>query len=442
LKINQKALKDNKVRDLLKVKKAEQAGSLLQKRRFYDTALEGRSNKRDKRKLGAFNFVQEGLYVKRGEQLRKRQALEELEQEEVKEEPEAKEELTVDDGRISLRKTVNLRPLDPVPDFEWWDLNVLVPRNEPLKIGEEGIEESEIFMEKITHFVQHPVPLKNEYVENINKMVVPVHRTPKEKKRLRKMKRVEKEKDKQDKVKFGIIPPPLPRITMRNYMQVLGKEAIADPSRVEQQVKTIVQKRQEEHLKRNESNMLTSAQKEAKMKRKHDRDIQNNECRVALFKVDKLAEPHLKFKVDMNAQQYHLGGYCFIADYTMAPSDTPNLVLVEGGTRAIKKYKRLMLRRIKWNEKSKQRAKAEGEEQEDDMDEVRVSLDQKCHLVWEGVVKKKTFEKWRVVDIRSEGEAKRLLAEKGCEHYWSMIVNFRPERAHGEEPDDLKKVLE
>lgn len=38
----------------------------------------------------------------------------------------------------------------------------------------------------------------------------------------------------------------------------------------------------------------------------------------------------------------------------MAP-DLPNMVLVEGGPKAIKKYKKLMLRRIKWNDLSKHR---------------------------------------------------------------------------------------
>jgi len=68
------------------------------------------------------------------------------------------------------------------------------------------------------------------------------------------------------------------------------------------------------------------------------------------------------------------------------------------------------------------------------MDNIKESLDKKCFLVWEGIVKKKNFERWRVVDIRSEGEAKRLLGEKGCEHYWNMVVNFIPERAEGDEP--------
>lgn len=29
--------------------------------------------------------------------------------------------------RISIRKTVNLKPLDPIPDIEWWDIAVLNP---------------------------------------------------------------------------------------------------------------------------------------------------------------------------------------------------------------------------------------------------------------------------------------------------------------------------
>lgn len=104
-------------------------------------------------------------------------------------------------------------------------------------------------------------------------MVIPVHLTEKEKKRLRKMKRVEREKDKQEKVKLGLMPAPPPKVKLSNYMKIMGKEAIADPSRVEQKVKKIVEKRLEDHLKRNESNKLTKDQREAKMKRRHERDI-------------------------------------------------------------------------------------------------------------------------------------------------------------------------
>jgi CheY-like chemotaxis protein len=50
---------------------------------------------------------------------------------------------------------------------------------------------------------------------------------------LRRMKRLDKEKDKQEKVKLGLMPVPLPKVKLSNYMKIMGKEAIADPSRVE-----------------------------------------------------------------------------------------------------------------------------------------------------------------------------------------------------------------
>ena len=66
-------------------------------------------------------------------------------------------------------------------------------------------------------------------------------------------------------------------------------------------MKKIVEKRLEDHLKRNEDNKLNRDQREAKMKRRHERDMVYNECRLAVFKVENFTQPHLKFKVDMNA---------------------------------------------------------------------------------------------------------------------------------------------
>ena len=89
--MNQKSKQDSKVKDLLKLKKFGQASTseLLAKRKFYDADLESKSNKRERRKTGAFNFVAEGSFIKRGEILRKKQAIEEYDsklKEETKEE--------------------------------------------------------------------------------------------------------------------------------------------------------------------------------------------------------------------------------------------------------------------------------------------------------------------------------------------------------------------
>jgi hypothetical protein len=71
-----------------------------------------------------------------------------------------------------------------------------------------------------------------------------------------------------------------------------------------------------------------------------------------------------------------------------------------------------------------------------------------CTLVWEGTTsgqstgqKKKTFDKWKVVDIRTETEAKRLLQDKNMVHLWNMVINLDAQRAVGENEEDIKKLL-
>ena len=53
------------------------------------------------------------------------------------------------------------------------------------------------------------------------------------------------------------MPAPEPRVTMSNYLRVMTKEAIADPTKCEKKVQMIVQQRIQDHLNRNEANKLT-----------------------------------------------------------------------------------------------------------------------------------------------------------------------------------------
>lgn len=133
--------------------------------------------------------------------------------------------------------------------------------------------------------MQHPVPLVNQKLENVQKMVTKIYLTDKEKKRLSRNKRLEKEKDKQERVKLGLMAAPLPKIKMSNYQKIMAKDAIADPSGTELIAKAIIQQRLETHLEQNESRKLTSQQKEAKMQRKHLSD-KEKQCFRALFRID------------------------------------------------------------------------------------------------------------------------------------------------------------
>ena len=55
---------------------------------------------------------------------------------------------------------------------------------------DDEVEEKDIFVERITHYVQHPVPLKNDQVEQNKAVTVPFFLTEAEKKKLRRKKRI------------------------------------------------------------------------------------------------------------------------------------------------------------------------------------------------------------------------------------------------------------
>eukprot|EP00913_Durusdinium_trenchii_P033807 g31646.t1 len=90
------------------------------------------------------------------------------------------------------------------------------------------------------------------------------------------------------------------------------------------------------------------------------------------------------------------------------------MVVVEGGPRAVKRYKKLMIRRIKWTEEQ-----ADDDDDDEDQDEVTApKLQDFCVLIWEGVV----------THVRTEPEARKLLNDRQAEHYWDMLARYRDPR--------------
>ena len=48
----------------------------------------------------------------------------------------------------------------------------------------------------------------------------------------------------------------------------------------------------------------------------------------------------------------------------------------------------------------------------------------RCALVWEGVLRKKMFDNWKLIKVRSENEARRILTDKGVENYWNILSSY------------------
>lgn len=67
---------------------------------------------------------------------------------------------------------------------------------------------------------------------------------PQERKKIRTQKRMEREKEKQELIRQGLLDPPKPKVKLSNLMRVLGTEAVLDPSAMEKQVRDQMAERQ------------------------------------------------------------------------------------------------------------------------------------------------------------------------------------------------------
>ncbi|MCL7027989.1 hypothetical protein MKW94_029981 [Papaver nudicaule] len=278
-----------------------------------------------------------------------------------------------------------------------------------LPSGNYGDIEDKLKTEKITIYVEHPLPIESPF-EPAPPPPQPLKLTKKEQKKLRKRRRLATEKDRQEMIREGLLEPPKAKVRMSNLMNVHGSEAIQDPTRMEMGIRSAAAEREQAHVDRNNARKLTPAERREKKEKKLFDDTNTLETIVSVYKIDDLTHRDTRFKVDVYAMEYRLTG-CLVI------TDDITVVVVEGGNKSIKKYGNLMLKRINWAESVRN-------EEEDDMDEYNDKPVNKCVLVWQGSVAKSSFNRFSVHECRTEVAARKHLADAGVCHYWDLSVNF------------------
>lgn len=278
-------------------------------------------------------------------------------------------------------------------------------------ISDDVTIEDKLKREKITIYVEHPRPIEPP-AEPAPPPPQPLKLTKKEQKKLRTQRRLAREKDRQEMIRQGLIEPPKPKVKMSNLMKVLGSEATQDPTRLEKEIRSAAAEREQAHIDRNIARKLTPAERREKKERKLFDDPSSVETIVSVYKINDLSHPKTRFKVDVNAHENRLTGCAVICEGI-------NVVVVEGGSKSIKRYGKLMLRRIDW-------AKAVKEEDEDE-DETTDKSVNKCVLVWQGNVARPSFNRFFVHECMTEAAAKKVFADAGVAHYWDLAVNFNDE---------------
>lgn len=292
---------------------------------------------------------------------------------------------------------------DEVPEVEWWDSFVMRdPSYEQCIVNTSPADEK---FDGITHLIEHPMQMKPP-TEPSKPIALPVFLTKKEQKKLRRQNRREAWKEKQEKIRLGLEPAPEPKMKMSNMMRVLGTQAVQDPTKIEAVVKQQMAKRQKAHEDANNARKLTVDQKKQKKVKKVKEDT-NLGVHVAVYRLLDLRNPAKKFKVEMNAKQLQMTGV--VVHYRNI-----NVVVVEGGPKQQKKFKRLMLNRIKWEE----------DEVSKDGLETGEKVSNKCELVWEGMAKSRAFGEIKFKISPNESFARELFKNHGVEQYWDLSFSI------------------
>jgi hypothetical protein len=116
-------------------------------------------------------------------------------------------------------------------------------------------------------YVEHPIPLYAP-IQMPEQGAQPMRLTKAEQKKLRTQRRNQREKERQEMVKQGLLEPPKPKVKISNLMRVLGEQAVMDPTQIEAEVRRQMKERQEAHEDRNLATKLTTEERREKKLKK------------------------------------------------------------------------------------------------------------------------------------------------------------------------------
>uniref|UniRef100_A0A672IH42 U4/U6 small nuclear ribonucleoprotein Prp3 n=1 Tax=Salarias fasciatus TaxID=181472 RepID=A0A672IH42_SALFA len=371
LKANIRAVKREQFRQQLK----EKPGDDLESTSYFDQRVLATPAQRPRR---GFKFHEQGRFEKIAQRIRTKAQLERLQNEIAQ----------------AARKTGIQASTKLVPSIDNSSTN---------------FEEYDLF--GVTNLVEHPAQISPP-VDTDKPVTLGVYLTKKEQKKLRRQTRREGQKEVQEKVRLGLMPPPEPKVRISNLMRVLGTEAVQDPTKVEAHVRAQMAKRQKAHEEANAARKLTAEQRKEKKVKKLREDLTNG-VHIAVYRVRNLQNPAKKFKVEANANQLYLTG-------TVVLHKDVNLIVVEGGPKSQKKFKRLMMHRVKWEEHN---SKRDGENILTSDGDDDTKRNNKCWLIWEGTAKERSFGEMKFKQCPTENMAREHFKKHGTEHYWDLALS-------------------
>ncbi|KAL8677426.1 MAG: hypothetical protein Q9186_006134 [Xanthomendoza sp. 1 TL-2023] len=383
---------------------------------YFDPSLGAKTATLRSRGSKQLIFNQKGKYIQQAAALRRQAALEAMK----KRIAESSRKAGIDEDLDTEKSFLVEAP----PEIEWWDEGLLTgPSYASLEApGSTKIDTEDSI---ITLYIQHPVAL-NPPQDAKMPLAKPMHLTSKEQAKIRRQRRMADLKEQQAKVRLGLEPPEPPKVKRNNLMRVLGEEAVKDPTAVEARVSREIAERANKHDRINEERKLTKEQKHEKLAKQQQQDAALG-IFCTVYKIESLANPQHRFKVDKNAKDYNLTGLTI-------QHPKFNLVIVEGGAHSIQAYKKLLTQRIDWTENThpnksvregNNEATATWLQAEDDKGQLKDLTGNRCQVIWEGEEKARAFKRWGNKVCATDVLAKDALGRGKMENMWVLAKSVK-----------------
>lgn len=407
LRINRAAAQTRKLSNILRTSKADLLETDPDKNPYHDVSLHMNPEKkrRPKREL---EFVIPGEIARMAERRREKAevaARDEGYRKELREAAQRCDEIPV---LPPYRAIGGAGRGEEGVDVEWWDAPFVQRDKEGKVITDvrDGLEGYVLRDERITQYVHHPASIQPAVIKSVPEVKLML--TKEERKKLRRQKREEAHKEQTDMIAAGLMPPPAPKVRLGNLVRVLANEATADPTAVEKRVREQVAERRRKHLEANEMRKRTPAEKMEKVREKHQKDREGG-LMANVYRMDVEVQARHRYKVDVNARQSGISGCLVVCEGGW------NVVVVEGGAKALRKYNRLMLRRIDWTGEKRDEGDGDGDGEKAG-----------CVLVWQGSISSAAFEGFSTLSVRNEGGARSHFRKHQVEHYWDLCTQATP----------------
>jgi U4/U6 small nuclear ribonucleoprotein PRP3 len=368
--------------------------------KYFDNRLPASISVKQKRASKALQFNEPGKYIQLAHRQRMQTQLAKLQQEIADKARKTGISTAARLARLSgaVASTAE-KSAEYIPQIEWWDSLLF----EDVKEREDGKDlltyDSPLKKDCVTSLIEHPTQLRCP-TDPHKPVYVPVFLTKKEMRKLRRQNRRENWKEKQEKIRLGLEAADQPKVRISNLMRVLGVEAVQDPTKIEAHVRQQMAKRLKQHKDANLARKLTPEQKKEKKLKKIKEDVSLG-VNVSVYRVDDLSNQAKKFKVETNAKQLTMTGCVLL--YREC-----NVVVVEGGPKQQRKYKKLMMNRIKWTE---------------DAVKDKPDVANKCVLIWEGTMKERAFSDVKFKYVQTEEQGREYFKKHGIEHFWDLALS-------------------